>query len=192
MSKKKKRSYAQRYPGETFIQKQIRLQMWADRMFTYALLRAQAKVLREIIHTHAYPELKNMREELRPLKKIFNKEKRIAAVAARRPQIKANERARNKRWWQRYRRKNPAKLVAKKALRRAAKMQRTPVWADRYALREVYSEAEKMKPFFDVHVDHKIPLRGKLVSGLHVAENLQILFAHDNMVKHNTFNTEEP
>ena len=36
-------------------------------------------------------------------------------------------------------------------------------------------------------VDHVIPLQGKLVSGLHVQNNLQVLLKEDNCRKHNSF-----
>ena len=60
---------------------------------------------------------------------------------------------------------------------RAVKL-RTPKWADMEAIRNIYLNAPE-----GYEVDHIIPLQGKLVSGLHVAENLQYLTQADNWAK---------
>ena len=77
---------------------------------------------------------------------------------------------------------NPGKNVAKTYKRRAAKWNRTPKWADLKAISEFYANCPE-----GFHVDHIIPLRGKIVSGLHVLENLQYLPALDNYKKANKF-----
>lgn len=76
---------------------------------------------------------------------------------------------------------------AKGAEREAAERRNTPKWADREAIMQFYLSKPEGH-----HVDHIIPLRGRLVSGLHVENNLQYLPALENMKKHNTFRVEEP
>lgn len=80
-------------------------------------------------------------------------------------------------------RENPAKRNALTAKRRAAKLQRTPPWADLKAIEAIYTRAQLLGE----HVDHVIPLQGAYVSGLHVAENLQCLPASENSRKSNKF-----
>lgn len=81
-----------------------------------------------------------------------------------------------------YRKNNPGKIRASNANRRAAKKQRIPFWADLDAIKEFYEQCPD-----GYHVDHVIPLQGELVSGLHVAENLQYLTPSENSRKHNKF-----
>ena len=90
-----------------------------------------------------------------------------------------------------WRKANPAKITAKKAKRRAAKLLRTVSWADTEAIRDIYAEAKRLgkETGIEMHVDHVIPLRGKLVSGLHVETNLQVLPWNENLSKSNNFKT---
>lgn len=77
------------------------------------------------------------------------------------------------------------------AVSSAKRSKRAPDWADKAAIRKIYKEAaERRINGEDVHVDHVIPLLGKLVSGLHVAENLAIIPAKDNIRKGNKFTPE--
>jgi len=73
--------------------------------------------------------------------------------------------------------------------RRATKLNRTPAWADLKAIGLLYAEcADKTRQTGILHhVDHIIPLQGKFVSGLHIAENLQILTASENCKKNNKY-----
>ncbi len=68
------------------------------------------------------------------------------------------------------------------ALRRSRKLTATPLWADLNAIKNFYMTCPKNKV-----VDHIIPLKGKLVSGLHLVENLQYLSNVENCSKNNKF-----
>jgi len=76
--------------------------------------------------------------------------------------------------------------------RQAAKLQRTPSWANDQLVTAYYKEAKQLEELTGIqfHVDHIIPLRGEMVSGLHVETNLQILTAHENRSKKNRFDPE--
>ena len=69
------------------------------------------------------------------------------------------------------------------AKRRAAQLQAIPSWANLDKIKAIYIEAKQT----GLVVDHIIPLQGKLVCGLHVENNLQLLTASENSQKHNKF-----
>jgi len=86
------------------------------------------------------------------------------------------ERIRQARW----RRQSPGKAAAKTKRYHAAKLKRTPSWADLGAITRFYEATPEGH-----HVDHIIPLQGGAVSGLHVLDNLQYLPASENRAKGN-------
>ena len=65
--------------------------------------------------------------------------------------------------------------------RRTGMKQATPIWADLQSIGEAYLEAAYM----GLQVDHIIPLRNKLVCGLHTWDNLQLLDPIKNNQKGN-------
>jgi len=78
------------------------------------------------------------------------------------------------------------------AKRRAAKIQRTPKWLtkrDLKVMKAFYSIAQMLSKVNNEawHVDHKIPLQGDLVSGLHVPSNLQLMRGIENETKRNQY-----
>ena len=78
------------------------------------------------------------------------------------------------------------------AKRRAARIQRTPTWLtdiDHERIKNEYKLAALLSKIEGIKwtVDHKIPLQGKLVSGLHTPSNLQVMRASENYAKRNKF-----
>lgn len=109
--------------------------------------------------------------------------------------------ARTKTWYEsnrtkalgqqkKWRLENPAQWNFRMAIatqkRRAAKLQRIPLWAESNKTEQVYAMAAELRAQGRiVDVDHIVPLQGELASGLHVHWNLQILPAGENRAKRN-------
>lgn len=87
---------------------------------------------------------------------------------------------------------NPEKRNATEMRRHAKKVSSSLLegdeWNDFY-IEEIYSlrKFRSDETGFEWHVDHEIPLQGKLVSGLHVWNNLRLIPAKHNLAKNNSF-----
>ena len=74
---------------------------------------------------------------------------------------------------------------AYKAGRRERLKNATAAWFEREAVAALYAESRaRSTPH---QVDHIIPVNGRLVCGLHCLANLQVIPAHENNRKNNTF-----
>jgi hypothetical protein len=93
--------------------------------------------------------------------------------------------ARNKKYAATHKDKVNAKTVAYQL----AKANRVPLWADKEKIKELYKKAvlKSIETGIQWHVDHIVPLRGKLVSGLHVPENLRVIPGIENVKKANRY-----
>lgn len=133
-------------------------------------------------------------EENKAKKKVWQKEY-LEKYAERRKLSSFNYSEKNKEKISSYRKKwekeNRPKCRAAVRKRQAAKLQRTPPWLTKQQLQDIeafYSHAVALGTKTGVmhHVDHIVPLRGKIVSGLHVPWNLQVITAVENSKKHNS------
>lgn len=76
---------------------------------------------------------------------------------------------------------NPDKCSTVKAMRRAAKNNAVPVWADsefeQFAIKHTYDVAKLRTRMTGIawHVDHIVPIRSKKVCGLHCMANMQVI-----------------
>lgn len=91
--------------------------------------------------------------------------------------------AKNPTYFATYRKENKGAINAKTAKRRATKLNATPKWVDKEALKVFYKNCPD-----GYVVDHVIPLIHKEVCGLHVPCNLQYLTPTENSAKGNNFN----
>lgn len=120
-----------------------------------------------------------------------NREKALAASARYREKHPDKAAERMAEW----RKNNPEKAAAIKnrwlesgggtaarARRRAMQQLATPIWANQHQMKLMYNISKRVSKETGVphHVDHIIPLKHKLVCGLHCEFNLQLLLGSEN------------
>ena len=91
--------------------------------------------------------------------------------------------------WRRTSLKAPGVKARSKIRRRVAEKQAFPKWANKEIIDLIYQQADDLTTTTGTRysVDHIVPLRGKLVSGLHVEHNLRVLPLTENVSKTNKF-----
>lgn len=126
--------------------------------------------------------------------KYRNLSKKWAIKAANNPAWVIKKRERSKNWalankekakalslaWAK---KNPDRMAAAQARRKAKKRKATPVWGNKALIFAIYKRAKELS----LEVDHVIPLQSNIVCGLHVPFNMQLLTKSQNSSKQNRF-----
>jgi 5-methylcytosine-specific restriction endonuclease McrA len=132
------------------------------------------------------------REQLLAKKKEYYNSNKEKVLAQRKNYYNSNKEKRltQMKLW---RETNPDKVNAKTAKRRAQKLRATPPWLtteDYQKIESFYILAKQLTQATEIphEVDHIIPLQGKIVSGLHVPWNLQVIPAIENIKKGNRIN----
>jgi hypothetical protein len=110
-----------------------------------------------------------------------NREKRLAIQKKWRQEAAIS--GKSKEIQRKWREANKEKARAYVNARRTKVKQATPQWVNVAEITKVYEEAQKL----GLTVDHIVPIRHKLVCGLHVPWNLQLMEASKNYAKSNLF-----
>jgi hypothetical protein len=137
--------------------------------------------------------------------KESNRERHIATSARwnkenreRRRAITARYRERNREELRRlsaeYFRKNRADYKARKLAWLERTRHAKPAWANDFFISEIYDLASARTKSLGVvhHVDHIVPLKSKLVCGLHVEANLRVIPGSENIRKNNRWWPDMP
>lgn len=131
--------------------------------------------------------LENHERTIEHSRKSYAKNKERSKAAARNWQARNPQRVKeNHSAW---RGKNLHIKAAHQTARKARKLRATPKWSNDFFISEAYHLAALRTKYlgFPWHVDHIVPLKSKLVCGLHSHTNIQVIPAIQNIRKHNRY-----
>ena len=116
---------------------------------------------------------------------LENKRSYVQRVRAQRPEQYEKIKEFKRNWWK----NNKAHGLSLVRERQIRLINACPVWADKDRIKRLYVVAARVSEVTGIqhHVDHVIPLRGKLVSGLHVHQNLRVVAYDVNVSKSNHY-----
>lgn len=137
--------------------------------------RPENKLKDSLHHKKSYVENKEKIDARNKLWASANKEKRRSYV-------------------RHYQKRNNHIILAISASRRSSKINATPVWRNKFFISEIYHIASLRNKTKGIkwHVDHIVPLKSKIVCGLHVESNLQVIPASINLSKSNRYWPDMP
>lgn len=100
---------------------------------------------------------------------------------------RVKNRVKNRETQKRYHAERPGLKNSWDAKRRAQEKRAMPAWANSFFIDEAFRLAKLRERICGGkwHVDHIVPLQHKLVCGLHVERNFQVIPARDNFQKSN-------
>lgn len=112
-----------------------------------------------------------------------NPQRALAATKKWAAEHKERELYRQRAWSKRH----PERIQEIAARKRSVSKRATPKWANRFFIEEVYSLSALRSKILGIrhHVDHIVPLTSDLVCGLHVENNLSVIYASRNQAKGN-------
>jgi hypothetical protein len=139
----------------------------------------------------AYFDAYNKSDKGQANKKRYYADNREIVIAKARARPEHVIETYRKKWGE----KNPEMLKAYVNTRRRRYKEATPKWqtaADIRKIKDFHLAAIEMTRLTGIkhEVDHKIPIQGDLVCGLHTPDNLQIITKAENVAKNNKYEIE--
>jgi len=159
---------------------------WSDRETALAVNKAYREANADKIKARKAKQRAETKAQRAAYSTIYHAQNRARRLANAREWHAANrERVaeRHSAWSK----ENSAACAARTRARDAAKLRAMPHWADQGRIKAIYVEAARISRETGIphHVDHIVPLKSKIVCGLHCEANLRIITAAENLAKHN-------